>query len=116
MATFTSGEEVAIVAGDYKKYQTGTYLRPYGWRGVMVTVLVHGENRERNLRKTSIAKKKTKSSTTASYTNDPNYNTDSHRKTSKKTITIDEDEYYDLVRQLAQLTETLKRWELKMKA
>ena len=114
MATFEQGEEVDIVAGSYKKYKTATYIRPYGWRGVMVTVQVHGD-KERNIYKSSIAKKKKKTSRTASYTNYPNYNTDTSKSknTKKKTITIDEDEYYELQNQLASLTASFKKLESK---
>jgi hypothetical protein len=89
---FKTGDKVDIVAGLYKKYNHGTYLRSAGTR--MCAVKVDGDiASERNLRLTSIKK----------------------RPSATGNVVMSQEHYNEIMNDIKSLTDALSLLELKVK-
>jgi hypothetical protein len=87
---FKAGDKVDIVAGLYKKYKHGTYLRAAGTK--MCAVKVDGDNAsERNLRLTSIKK----------------------RPSATGNVVMSQEHYDEIMNDIKALTDALSLLELK---
>lgn len=95
MNTYKEGDQLDIVAGLYKKYRTGTYIRACGTK--MCAVKVHGDSaQERNLRLSSVRK------------NNNKFGEDGY-------IVMTKQQHNELLNEIKVLTEAIHRLELKAK-
>ena len=92
MAPLKDGDPINVIAGKYKG-RKGIYKRPTGLMSVVVKL--DGDNQAKTIRMRSIEKSST---------------------TNADTITIDRAEYEQVNKEIADLSEAVRRLEIKIKA
>jgi hypothetical protein len=95
-SNFRPGDKVKIVAGLYRTFGHGTYLRPYGTK--MCTVKLDGDKASgRNVRLTSISKVE-------------------EEEDSDAVVVLTKTQYNDLMKDIMIITEALHKLQEKVKA